>query len=108
MNMAVTNVLVLFAWLFFRAKTFADAQYFLDNIFHWQSDNLASRMITITTCFLLVMILLDALEYGSRSHIYLLRIKSRAAVRGICAAMMLVIFLYMATSTPLPFVYFQF
>jgi D-alanyl-lipoteichoic acid acyltransferase DltB (MBOAT superfamily) len=103
-----TNVLVLISWLFFRAKDFSQAWYFLSRILHWQSDALAWRLVPITATFLVVLIIYDVLEYATRDHTFLLRMRSMSAVAGVATALMLTVFLYMATSKPLPFVYFQF
>ena len=103
-----TNLLVLISWLFFRAKDFSQAWYFLSRILHWQSDALAWRLVPITATFLVVLIIYDVLEYATRDHTFLLRMRSMSAVAGVATALMLTVFLYMATSKPLPFVYFQF
>jgi hypothetical protein len=52
-------------------------------------------------------LLLDLIEYFSRSDTYLLRLRP-AATAAICAAIFIVVALYMATNRPMPFVYFQF
>lgn len=108
LNLAFTNLIVLFAWLFFRAKTFGDAWYFLVNIFHWQGSDLTPRLVTITLTFLVAVLVFDIPEYKLRSQASLMQLPSRAALWAICAAMVLTFILYMSTATPLPFVYFQF
>jgi alginate O-acetyltransferase complex protein AlgI len=107
-NLAFTNLIVLFAWLFFRAKTFDDAWYFLVNIFNWQGSELTPRLVTITLTFLVAVLAFDIPQYKLNDQAFLMRIKSPAALAGICLAMILSFILYMATATPLPFVYFQF
>ena len=54
-----------------------------------------------------MLLTLDALEYATQSHVLLLRLRPAVAV-GFSAAMLIVVALYMATTKPLPFVYFQF
>ena len=102
-----TNLLVLLTWLFFRAADFDQAWYFLDQFAHWQGSELAGRFLGITLAFGAMMVLLDSLEYFTRSHVWLLKLRP-AATAGICTAVMIVVLLYMATVEPMPFVYFQF
>lgn len=107
-NVLFTNVLVLVTWLFFRAESFSQAWYFVTHIFHWQGDPLAWRLAGITTTFVAVVVVFDLIEYFTRDHVFLLRLRSRPAVAGAAMAMIITITLYMATSNPLPFIYFQF
>jgi D-alanyl-lipoteichoic acid acyltransferase DltB (MBOAT superfamily) len=103
-----TNLLVLLTWLFFRAQTFGQAFYFLDQFVHWQGNDLLPRLTGICLTFLAAVLILDVAEYATRSHVYLYKLRSRPAVAGVCTAMLLLVILYMATAKPLPFVYFQF
>ncbi len=107
-SVIATNVLVLFTWLFFRADDFATARYFLENIARWQVDELAPRMLGIVASFMAAVVVTDLLEYGFRDHTWLLRPRSKALAGGVCAAIAAVVLMYMATATPMPFVYFQF
>ncbi|MFO7652981.1 MAG: hypothetical protein R6X25_04075, partial [Candidatus Krumholzibacteriia bacterium] len=102
-----TNLLVLFAWLFFRAESFEQAWYFLDRFVHWQGSGLGDRFLVITAAMAAMVLLLDILEYASRSHVYLLRLRPPVTA-GVCTAVMLVVGLYLAVNKPLPFIYFQF
>ena len=52
-------------------------------------------------------VLLDALEYRTRSHVWPLRLQPPVAA-GLGTATAVVVLIYMATTDPLPFVYFQF
>jgi len=106
-GLAATNVLVLLTWLFFRAKSFDQAWYFLDQFVHWQSSELTGRFAQMVLVFSAMILLLDVLEYKTQTHAYLLRLP-RPVTAGVCTAVMLVVCLYMATTKPLPFVYFQF
>lgn len=107
-DMAFTNLLVLFAWLFFRADSFSQAGRFLESFVHWQGSDLAVRFYVITATFVGAVLLLDVMEYKTGSHSFLVTHGSGARAAGICTAVMIFVLLYMATSRPMPFVYFQF
>ncbi len=107
-SMAVTNLLVLFAWLFFRAESFAQSTRILQNLVHWQSSELALRFAGISAAYVLMVLALDVLEYRSGSHSFLLSHGSPARAAGVCAGIAVFVLLVMATSRPMPFVYFQF
>jgi len=106
-GVAVTNVLVLLTWLFFRAENFDQAWYFLGSFVNWQSGALDGRFTGITLSFMAMLVLLDSCEYFGRSHVWPLRLRPAVAM-GLGAAAMIVVVLYMATTEPMPFVYFQF
>lgn len=102
-----TQALVVLAWLFFRAENLGQAWYFLGSFVHWQGSDLTGRFAAMVIVFGLVTLLLDIAEYATRSELYLMRLRP-AMTAGICAAVFVVVCLYMATTKPLPFVYFQF
>ena len=102
-----TNILVLVTWLFFRAESVGQAFYFLGRFVHWESSALWPRFLTITLGFGAMMVILDVFEYATRSHVWPLRMRP-AVSAGMCVAAMIVVLLYMATTRPMPFVYFQF
>jgi len=104
---ASTQLLVGFAWLFFRAESLGQVGYFLRQFVHWQASDLTGRFIVIVATFGLMILLLDIVEYVSRSEVYLLKLRP-AVTAAVCAAALIIIGLYMATNKPLPFVYFQF
>ncbi|MBU2502495.1 MBOAT family protein [bacterium] len=106
--MGLTNLLVLLTWLFFRARDFGQAGYFLDRFIHWEGSDLTTRWTSITVAFLVVILALDIIEYRTGRHDYLASTVNRPLAWGIGMAVACGVFLYMATSTPLPFVYFQF
>jgi D-alanyl-lipoteichoic acid acyltransferase DltB (MBOAT superfamily) len=106
-SVAATNLIVLLTWLFFRAENFDQAWYFLTSFVNWESSELAGRFLGITLSFAGMVALLDSLEYFSRSHVWLLRLRPPVAA-GIGAAAMAIVLLFMATTEPMPFVYFQF
>lgn len=107
-NISLTYLLVLFTWLFFRATDFHTASIFLQKMIYWESGEFTSRFVYITLAFAVVMLLFDVLQYYTRSHTFLLKIKNRGVVVGILAALMLLSFLFMFQSEALPFIYFQF
>jgi len=106
-GVVTTNLLVLLTWLFFRAEDFGQAWYFLGSFIDWQGSELTPRFLGITVSFMAMVVLLDCLEYFSRSHAWLLRLRPPVAA-GVGTAVMVVVLLYMATTRPMPFVYFQF
>lgn len=107
-SMLVTNILVLFTWLFFRAKDTVTINIFFSKMINWEFGDLTLRFLTITTTFLVMSLLIDWFEYYTRRHTFLLMIPSKAVTAGILTAMLFVTFTFMFQSEPLPFVYFQF
>lgn len=107
-SMLLTNVLVLFTWLFFRAKDTTTLNVFFNKMVNWEFGDLTLRFLTITTTFLIMSLLIDWFEYYTRRHTFLLMIPSKAVTAGILTAMLFVTFTFMFQSEPLPFVYFQF
>ena len=102
-----TQAIVLFAWLFFRAGSLNAAGDYLGRIVHWEPSELSARFLEIVLSFGTALLALDAAEYVTQTHALLLRLRTPVAA-GIGAAFLIVIVMYMATTTPLPFVYFQF
>ena len=102
-----TQLLVMLAWLFFRAKDLDQVGYFLNNIFRWQGSELTGRFIMIILVFSGVTLALDLVEYLSGSDLWLLKLRP-ATTAAVCTAVLFVVGLYLATNRPLPFVYFQF
>jgi alginate O-acetyltransferase complex protein AlgI len=104
---ASTQVLVGFAWLFFRAESLRQVWYFLGKFLHWQGSELTGRFIAIVFTFWVMIMILDIAEYISRSELYLLKFPP-AVTAAVCSAVVIVVFLYLATNKPMPFLYFQF
>jgi alginate O-acetyltransferase complex protein AlgI len=104
---ATTQLLVGFAWLFFRSEGLHEVNYFLGQFLHWSGSEISSRLIVIILAFALVVFLLDIIEYVSRSEVYILRLRPMIAM-GICTAVIIVVSLYMATNKAMPFFYLQF
>jgi alginate O-acetyltransferase complex protein AlgI len=107
-SVLLTNILVLFAWLFFRAKDSLTIRIFFDRMIHWKSSELSSRFLIITLSFVGISLLIDLFEYFSKPHMSILKIPSKSISAGVLAGLLLVTLLFMFQSDPLPFVYFQF
>jgi len=101
------NILVLVTWLFFRAKTFGDAAYFINKFLNWENGNFDTRVFVITLSFSIVMLLIDIFEYYYKDHEFLLRLQSEYRY-GFATVCWLMILLYMFQAAPMPFIYFQF
>ncbi|MHB8078594.1 MAG: MBOAT family O-acyltransferase [Candidatus Krumholzibacteriia bacterium] len=106
-GLATTQAVVALAWLFFRAASLAQVRYFAASILHWQGSDLAGRFAVMILVFAAVLLALDLAEYRTRSEVWLLRLRPPVTA-GVCTALLIVVGLYMATTKPLPFVYFQF
>ncbi len=104
----LTFSLVLFTWLFFRARDFHITQMFFSKMIHWEPSEFTNRFIAITGTFMLMVLLLDILMYYTKKHTFVLLLKNKPVEYGILSAMFLVTLLFMFQSDPLPFVYFQF
>lgn len=102
-----TQAVVVFGWLFFRAGNMSAASDILSRIVHWEPSELAARFAGIVVSFAVALFALDAIEYSTGDHAFLLRLRAPVAA-GVGAALTLTVFLYMATTKPMPFVYFQF
>lgn len=107
-GLILTNILVLFAWLFFRAKSFGDSGYILNKFIHWETGEFGLRFLSITATFVLVVMVFDILEYITGRHTYILKLKSLPFKLAILTSMFLIVCVYMFQSKPMPFVYFQF
>jgi alginate O-acetyltransferase complex protein AlgI len=102
-----TQLLVIFAWLFFRSKDLGQVGYFLTHIFRWQSSELAGHFLMIVLAFGAMVLAADLTEYLTGNELWLLKLRP-AMTAGICAAVWLVVGLYLMTNQPMPFLYFQF
>ena len=102
-----TQILVVAAWLFFRAENLQQVGYFLGQFVHWRGSELQGRFFMIVLTFGSMVLLLDLVEYFSRSDLYLLKLRP-AVTAAVCSAVIIIVGLYLATNLPLPFVYSQF
>jgi alginate O-acetyltransferase complex protein AlgI len=107
-NVLVTYLVVLFAWLFFRAPDLATATSMIGQMTHWTGSEIMGDLIIVTAVYFGAIILLDLFEYYTDSYAYLLAV--RPAVRyGILTPVWALIITYMYTvGKPAPFIYFQF
>ena len=103
-----TYLLVLLTWLFFRATSFEDVTMFVSRVVAWEGSAYAGRFIKIAGAYLGMTLLLDVAEYVTKSHTFVLKIKSRPIRYGILAPLFIIVLLFMFQSEPLPFIYFQF
>ncbi len=102
-----TQVVVVLAWLLFRAGSIGAAADIFSRIVHWEASELGTRFLGIVLSFATPLAALDAAEYVTQDHAFLLRLRPSVAA-GIGAGVLVVVLLYMATTKPMPFVYFQF
>ena len=103
-----TYVIVLFAWLFFRATDFDTSSHFIEKMIYWEISDLSPRFLKITAFFFIVTLLYDFFEYRSKQHSFMLLIANKPLRIGVLSAIFLVTLMYMFNTEPLPFMYFQF
>lgn len=103
-----TYIIVLFAWLFFRATNFDTSRRFLEKMIYWETSELSLRFFKITFLFLTITLLYDFFEYRTKHHSFMVLIRNKPLRMGILLAIFSVTLLYMFNTEPLPFMYFQF
>ena len=103
----LTNLLVLFTWLFFRAQSFDQAFYIMNQILHWSSSGYSRVFIQVVLTYSLVILVIDILDYISEKDTFLLNM-SKAMRVGFYTALWPLIFMYLFQAKPMPFIYFQF
>jgi D-alanyl-lipoteichoic acid acyltransferase DltB (MBOAT superfamily) len=102
-----THMLFLFGLVFFRAQSFGNAWYILKKFIYWEPSKYTSQIVMIVFTYYLVTVAVDLIEYWTKDHAFLLRL--RPAFRtGLYAATLCVTLLYLFQAEPYPFVYFQF
>jgi D-alanyl-lipoteichoic acid acyltransferase DltB (MBOAT superfamily) len=108
MGIMITYCIVLFAWLFFRAQDLTTAISLLKRMTHWTTSELTMEFAIITSLYLVLILILDGIEYYTDNPTWLLLL--RPSVRyGIIIPVWVLIITYMYTvSKPAPFIYFQF
>jgi alginate O-acetyltransferase complex protein AlgI len=106
-KLCCTQVLVLLAWLFFRAHTFSSAFYILKKFYFWQPSEFSGRIIVIVLTYAGITLVLDVLEYYSQNATFILKLE-KPYVTGLYAGLWYVILLYLYQAVPMPFIYFQF
>lgn len=107
LKLLATNILVLITWLFFRAKSFDSAFYFIERFYSWDVSDFGFRFLTITATYLAISFIIDILEYVKQDHAFLLRLEPSYRY-GILTATWTVILLFLFRAEHMPFVYFQF
>lgn len=108
MNVIFTFLLVVIAWLFFRAPNFDTIKIFFSKMTHWTSSDLMIQMLEISFVYYVVSTAMDIIEYRTKNHAFTLLLKP--AIRyGLYIPVWAVIIMYMYTVIkPIPFIYFQF
>lgn len=103
----LTFIVVLFAWLFFRAPDLATAGYFLNSFIHWTPSEVTQDLLVIIFTYYLVTFTFDFIEhkYGE----LFMRNLSKLNQFVILLPIWVVIIMYLfSIGKPLPFIYFQF
>jgi len=108
LQVLLTYIIVLFAWLFFRSTDFNTSSYFIEKMIYWETSDLSVRFFKITFFFTVVTLLYDFIEYRTKQHSFIVLIRNKPLRIGILLAIFLVTLLYMFNTEPLPFIYFQF
>lgn len=107
-GMVFTYLLVLIAWLFFRAKGMHDVYAVVGKLENWTWGTYPWRFATILLGFAGVSFICDLFEYKTQSHVFLNRIKYPPLMYGLLCAMFIGVALFLINSKPAPFIYFQF
>ena len=104
----LTNVLVLFTWLFFRASDWHTITLFFQKLFHWESGSCSFTFLKIVISYIILVICIDAIEYFTGKHTWILQWKIKSLRIAVLSLLAIITVVYMLQSDPLPFVYFQF
>lgn len=107
-NIIITFILVLITWLFFRSTSWSTTQLFISKLFYWEPSEYSLLFITITITYILITLLFDLFEYATKSHTYILKLKSNGIKYGILITLFVITLIYMFQAESLPFIYFQF
>jgi len=104
-----TYIIVLFAWLFFRAIDTNTIIIFFNKMLHWESSEFTFRFIKITGGFLFITYLIDIIEsnWNKTNHIMTI-LKHKPIFYSIMSVMAFITLLHLFQTEPQPFVYFQF
>lgn len=103
----LTFIIVVFAWLFFRAPDLSTAGYFLGSFIHWTPSDIGLDLLVIGIVYYAVTFGIDILE---RLHGELFMRKLHILYQlAILTPLWAVIIMYLLSiGKPLPFIYFQF
>jgi alginate O-acetyltransferase complex protein AlgI len=107
LKVAGTHVLVIFGFLFFRAQSFTTGWYILKKWVFWEPGEYASQVFTIVFTYYVVTYAIDIMEYVTKDHTFVLKLKP-AYRYGLYLALWMVTLVYMFQVQPMPFIYFQF
>jgi alginate O-acetyltransferase complex protein AlgI len=104
---SITYLVVVFAWLFFRAQDLSTATYFLASFTHWRGSEVWDQLLVITTTYFATSFGLDYIE-NKHGELFLRRY-SLMTQTAILIPFWTAICLYLfSIGKPLPFIYFQF
>lgn len=103
-----TYLLVLFAWLFFRAANWSDALHIMDLIGELTLGDYPTRFISITAAYIGLVLAIDITRERLDTEEFVWKLRNKALASGILAGMIMTTLVYMFVQKPLPFVYFQF
>jgi D-alanyl-lipoteichoic acid acyltransferase DltB (MBOAT superfamily) len=102
-----THCLFLFGLVFFRSDSLGDAGYMLKKFVFWEAGEYTNQVVEIIATYYIAVIAMDVIEYWSKDHAYMLRLRPAYRI-GLYIAIALVTLLYMFQAEPYPFIYFQF
>jgi alginate O-acetyltransferase complex protein AlgI len=107
-NILLTNILILFTWLFFRSTSWQSTKLFFNKIIHWENSEYTFWFIKMTSMFVLFILILDLLEYVTGKYTFILAIKSKPFQYGILSGLFILTLSYMFQTKAAPFIYFNF
>lgn len=107
-NIIITFILVLITWLFFRSTSWDTTQLFISKLLYWEPSEYSLLFVTISITYILITLIFDLIEYATKSHTYILKLKSNGIKYGILCTLFVITLIYMFQAEPLPFIYFQF
>ncbi|MGB4773100.1 MAG: MBOAT family O-acyltransferase [Chitinophagaceae bacterium] len=106
-GITLTFILVVFAWLFFRAPDLTTAFHFLNSFVHWSSSDITGQLVVITISYYVLSFFMDFVEhrYGELYLRNLSILNQLAILLPLWGAIVMFLF---SIGKPLPFIYFQF
>lgn len=106
-GIVLTYLLVVFAWLFFRAPDFSTSMYFLKSFVNWTGSEISGQLLVIVVTYYLVSFSLDIIEhrFGELFLKKLSVVNQLAILMPIWVGILMYLF---SIGKPLPFIYFQF
>ncbi|MGB0868526.1 MAG: MBOAT family O-acyltransferase [Flavobacteriales bacterium] len=105
----LTQFLVFYAWLFFRANSIGDALLIHKQILKFEYSFEGVLLLKTSLIIGALVFVLDCFERKTVVNDVLLQFVKRKSVRvGISLSFIIISFMYMFQNKPLPFIYFQF